>query len=96
MWFLIRAILVPFKLAFGYDVFISYARRDGSPYAEALVNQLSASIAPRIDIQETRASENLPILLLAAVALSRVLVIVSTPRPPNRNTSGTRFSHLSV
>lgn len=76
---LLRVFLVPFKFVFGYDVFISYARLDGSSYAEALCNELSSSAAPRIDLQETRPNQRLPLLLKAAIALSKVLVVVGTP-----------------
>jgi WD40 repeat protein len=77
---LFRAALLPIKLLFGYDVFVSYARSDGSAYAEALVNALPRSIAPRIDMQETRASDKLPLSLILAIVLSKVLVIVGTAR----------------
>jgi WD40 repeat protein len=76
---LVRVILVPAKLLFGYDAFVSYARSDGKDYAERLLDRLSLKIAPRSDLQDTDPSYRLPLRLRINVVLSRVLVIVGTP-----------------
>ena len=76
---ILRILLVPLKLLFGYDVFISYRRLDGSEYAAALMSKMSVKVAPRADLQDTDPGVRLPPRLRIDVALSKVLVIVSTP-----------------
>src|SRR3712207_5700661 len=78
MFLLLRLLALPLKLAFGYDVFISYGRKDGAAYANRLADRISSRIAPRIDSQETDSGERLPVSLFLAVAFSRVLVVVGT------------------
>ena len=73
-----RTALVPIKLLFGFDAFISYSRRDGTDYAESLTVELGKSISPRADLQETAPGGTLPFSLRVSVALSKVLVIVAT------------------
>lgn len=75
----VRALLIPIKLLFGPDAFVSYSRQDGTDYAEALTIALGRSISPRVDLQETAPGDRIPLSLRLSVALSKVLVIVSTP-----------------
>nr|WP_173135054.1 toll/interleukin-1 receptor domain-containing protein [Aquabacterium terrae] len=77
---LARAITLPAKLLFGFDAFVSYAREDGSAYAETLSNSLGAVASVRIDMQETRPNATLPLSLRFAIAFSKVLVIIVTPK----------------
>lgn len=74
-----RAVLLPLKLLFSFDVLISYSRRDGTGYAEALERELGRSIAPRMDIQESKPDPSIPLSLHITIALSKVLVVLSTP-----------------
>lgn len=78
MWALIRAVLTPVKLFLGYDVFVSYARSDGSKYVDDLVRRLESVVAPRADLHESTPGPTLPFSLIVAVALSRVLAIACT------------------
>src|SRR5215470_7016157 len=77
---LTRVLLLPPKLLFGFDAFLSYSREDGTTYAEALSNELGRSLSIRIDLQETRPGIVLPLSLRLSIALSKVLVVVNTPR----------------
>jgi TIR domain/PASTA domain len=73
-----RTIILPIKLFFGFDVFISYSRRDGAEYAEALERELAKSVAPRIDIQEAAPGRTIPLSLAIVIALSKVFVLVGS------------------
>lgn len=77
---LTRILILPAKLLFGFDAFVSYSREDGTTYAEAFSSELGHSASIRIDLQETRPGAVLPLSLLLPIALSKVLVIVNTPR----------------
>jgi len=74
-----KAALLPLRLVLGFDAFVSYSRRDAADYAEALERELSRHISPRMDIQETRPGETIPVSLRFAITLSRVLVVIATP-----------------
>ena len=81
MWSaLVRAAGIPIKLLFGFDAFVSYARQDGTDYAEALSIELGRFIRPRTDMQETRPGKRIPFLLRLSIMLSKVLVVVCTPQ----------------
>src|SRR5215831_11153948 len=75
-----RACLAPFRFILGFDVFVSYARVDCTEYAESLVTRLPPSIAVRIDVQGSKPGKLPPFTLLLTVALSRVLVVLNSPR----------------
>jgi hypothetical protein len=53
--------LLPVRLIFGHDVFISYARADGSRYAGGLAHALDAMLHVRIDTQQTRSGLATPL-----------------------------------
>lgn len=74
---LVRAVLLPLKLVFGFDAFISYARRDGAAYAESLQQNLKP-LKSRVDLQESTPSERLPLQLKIALLFSKVLVVIGT------------------
>lgn len=80
MWhYLLRAAFLPVKLLAGFDAFISYYRQDTTEYAEALHNELGRWVRPRVDLQDTRPSPNLPLSLRLAIARSKVLVVLNSP-----------------
>jgi hypothetical protein len=79
LWRPIRWLVTPFKLFLGYDVFVSYARADGSGYVDSLVDRLDEVIAPRSDVHEAAPGVTLPLSLLASLVSSRVLVVLCTP-----------------
>jgi WD40 repeat protein len=65
---------------FGFDVFISYARSDGSPFSEALRAALSdAKLRVFLDSTELPDGTNLPLYLTTAIRRSSVVAIVCTP-----------------
>lgn len=68
------------KLILGDDVFISYARRDGSDYVLALANRLvSEGLSCFVDQFNGETGPTLPRGVLKALARSAMLVIVGTP-----------------
>jgi WD40 repeat protein len=73
-----RAAILPIKLLFGFDVFISYSRHDGAEYAENLERELAKILSPRMDIQETKPGITIPFSLRMGITMSKVLVLVTT------------------
>ena len=73
------ALLFPVRLVLGFDVFVSYARADGTDYAGALAAQLAKVVSPRIDQQGTNPGEKPDWWLHLEVMLSRVFVVLNTP-----------------
>ena len=73
-----RAVILPVKLLFGFDTFISYSRHDGAEYAENLERELAKIISPRMDIQETKPGMTIPLSLKTGIVMSKVLVVVTT------------------
>lgn len=68
-----------FRLSFKYDLFISYARRDGRNYAQKLRDQLrKLDFACFLDLDELPPGIPLNSTLLRALRRSAVLVIVGT------------------
>lgn len=64
---------------FGYDVFISYSRKDGSLYAAQLAEKLSQNnISCFIDQWGTQPGEQLPEGLLRTLKRSKVMVLLYT------------------
>jgi len=65
---------------FGYDVFISYTRRDAREYANALALTLYSKhdLVVFLDDQEFDVGERLPVLL-RAVRRSRMIVVLASP-----------------
>jgi len=65
---------------FGYDIFISYSRRDGSAYAQLLQQELEArDYRCFIDRRELPIGSPLDSSLLRALSRSSVLVVVGSP-----------------
>lgn len=65
---------------FGFDVFISYARRDSRAYAEQLQQGLSKlDYSCFLDAQEVPAGEQLTTALRRALRRSTVLVLIGSP-----------------
>jgi len=79
-FFVCRVFLTAFRFVLGFDVFVSYARADCSEYAESLVTRLPPGISVRIDMQGAKPGKLPSLTLLLAVALSRVLVVLNSPR----------------
>ena len=76
--FLFRSL---FKVLFRYDVFISYARRDGKEYALKLRDQLKAlDFSCFLDYDELPAGNSLNKTLKKAIRKSAILVVVGTER----------------
>ena len=76
--FLFRSL---FKVLFRYDVFISYARRDGKEYALKLRDQLRAlDFSCFLDYDELPAGNSLNKTLKRAIRKSATLVVVGTER----------------
>ncbi|MEK6301016.1 MAG: TIR domain-containing protein [Acidobacteriota bacterium] len=76
--FLFRSL---FKVLFRYDVFISYARRDGKEYALKLRDQLRAlDFSCFLDYDELPAGNSLNKTLKKAIRKSATLVVVGTER----------------
>jgi len=70
-----------FKVLFRYDVFISYARRDGKEYALKLRDQLRAlDFSCFLDYDELPAGNSLNKTLKRAIRKSATLVVVGTER----------------
>src|ERR1051325_10618421 len=70
-----------FKFLFRYDVFISYARRDGKDYALKLRDQLKAlDFSCFLDFDELPAGNSLNKTLRRAIRKSATLVVVGTER----------------
>lgn len=62
---------------FGYDVFISYARRDGRQYAQALYTSLhKRGLAPFVDAVGTSPGQRTPDVVLGRLKKSSMLVVV--------------------
>jgi hypothetical protein len=75
-----RLVRVPATTIFGFDFFISYARRDGSRYAASLYRQLEAhSCLTCFDKTDLLPADDLPESLARAVRRSRFTVVVDTP-----------------
>ena len=67
------------RYLFGYDVFISYSRKDASLYAASLANRLTdKGISCFIDQWGTEPGEDLPKGLKRTLVNSRILVLLST------------------
>jgi WD40 repeat protein len=77
---------------FGYDVFISYRRRDAAAYASALALKLRADqdLVVFLDDREFEVGEQLPVLLRAARRSRMLIVLVSA------GIAGSRFVHREV
>ena len=76
--FLFRSL---FRFLFRYDVFISYARRDGKEYALKLRDQLKAlDFSCFLDYDELPAGNSLNKTLKKAIRKSAILVVVGTER----------------
>jgi len=75
-----RLLSGPVRLLWGEDVFISYARMDGTDYANNLATRLTRmGFACRIDQWDTSAGKELPPALRRALMRCRMLVLVATP-----------------
>src|SRR5258708_25505251 len=69
------------KFLFGDDIFISYSRADGAPYAAALANQLaSRRLSCRFDQWGTVPGKDVPDDIRRALRRSGMLVVVATPK----------------
>src|SRR5581483_9658191 len=75
---LIRWLLKPLRFFFGYDVFVSYARKDGSEHLATLRKSLPTNITVRCDVQGIGNDATLGWRVFAAIAVSRVLAVIST------------------
>jgi hypothetical protein len=74
-----RLLRTPATAIFGYDYFVSYARRDASRYAERLYEELeSRGYVTCFDRTDLHAGEPLPDALARACARSRCTVLVDT------------------
>src|SRR3954471_22219683 len=70
-----------FKFLFRYDIFISYARRDGKDYAVKLRDQLrQLDFSCFLDFDELPAGNSLNSTLRRALRRSATLVLVGTER----------------
>ena len=66
---------------FGYDIFISYSRKDGTQFASSLANTLTEKkITCFIDQWGTEPGEKLPKGLKRTLMNSRIMVIVASPK----------------
>jgi hypothetical protein len=74
----VRWLLRPVRLLFGFDVFISYARKDGERHLNELRERLPRAISVRCDLQGAGNEATLTWRLYTAILLSRVLAIVGT------------------
>lgn len=77
-----RVLTAPLRFFAAHDVFISYCRRDGSAYAEALANYLADR--PRrfscfIDQWDGNPQTRIPAATLRAARWSGALVVLATP-----------------
>ena len=69
------------KFLFGDDIFISYSRANGAPYAAALANQLaSRRLSCRFDQWGTVPGKDVPDYILRALRRSGMLVVAATPK----------------
>ncbi len=67
------------RLAFGADVFISYARVDGAAFAEALANDLvTERLSCHLDLWEAEPGRALPRDLLLGLWRASMMVVVAT------------------
>jgi hypothetical protein len=74
-----RLLRTPATWLFGYDFFVSYARKDASRYAERLFQELeSRGYVTCFDRSDLHAGEQLPDALARACARSRCTVLVDT------------------
>lgn len=65
---------------FGYDWFISYARRDGSVYASQLCEQLTShDFRSFLDSSDFSPGEQLPLATRRAIRRSTVVILVASP-----------------
>lgn len=72
----------PLEWLFGYDVFISYSRKDGLAYAQALARRLAekpTNLHVFFDQWASPPEGKLPLRLLWALRRSRLLVLIATP-----------------
>ncbi len=75
-----RVIDYAFSRLFGDDVFVSYARTDGTDYALALASRLAdEGFATDIDQWGSGPGDSIPVELIKRLRRCRVLVIVATP-----------------
>ena len=71
---------VPIRFLFGYDVFISYSRKDAAEYAEFLEQRLEATgYATFRDDHEIAPGDPLNSVIRRAVRRSRLFILVDTP-----------------
>src|ERR1051325_11159174 len=82
---LLRWLLKPLRFFVGYDVFISYARKDGSEHVAILRKSLPTSVSVRCDVQGIGNDATLGWRLFAAIAFSRVLAVISTEQAAKSN-----------
>jgi hypothetical protein len=74
-----RLLRTPATAIFGYDYFVSYARKDASRYAERLYEELEArGYVTCFDRTDLHAGEPLPDALARACARSRCTILVDT------------------
>ena len=64
---------------FGYDIFISYAHRDGLEYAADLDKTLGQKYTTHLDTRDFLAGHNLSVLTKLRVRQSRLLVVIARP-----------------
>jgi len=71
---------VPIRFLFGYDIFLSYARKDAAEYAEFLEQWLEAAgYATFRDDHEIAPGDPLNSVIRRAVRRSRLFILVDTP-----------------
>ena len=69
------------KVLLGYDLFVSYSRRDAGPYARALVEQLEdLDFSCFIDVEELPVGQPLPPGLQRALRKSQALLLIGTEK----------------
>jgi WD40 repeat protein len=82
----------PFGLPFKYDIFISYARRDGTLYARKLKEQLEAlDFRPFLDETDLPVGSSLNSTLRRAINKSATLVLIGTEGAAN-----SRYVNLEI
>lgn len=81
-----------FRMLFGHDVFISYARTDSTTYAAKLAGELTArEFFCRLDQWGARPGRKVPPDLLAAVRRSSMLVVVGSVSSANSSAMETEI-----
>ena len=65
---------------FGYDIFISYRRADGTKYAKALQQELAKQFVVFRDETDLDYGEEFPTLLKQRISRCRVLIVIVTPK----------------